>query len=237
MNKRVFTFVSSLKALYSETSQRRTTVSFQVIDLSHSSLCSKLCMILSAHGFHFSHILCFHYGKCCAGDHESVDAAEITDEDSNDSEHTSDRDVDDIDTGEVYNGVFWAGEKWNVTEDCSRALLPRIETDCCHLWRKKRQRGEDIPRDASVASPSTNEVFVGRTCHPSNTCKCGHVVDTQNVLSSGELMLHTPLGTVIRKTYSYWCPKCACRIQWDPATECIHTIRNGKHGGELVSRC
>ena len=50
-------------------------------------------------------------------------------------------------------------------------------------------------------------------------------------LTPGTILVHTLAGAIARTKWT-WDWECGKRVTWDPASEYIHTIRNGAVGGE-----
>jgi hypothetical protein len=117
------------------------------------------------------------------------------------------------------NGVFWDGSHWAVETDCSQNVVPFDRTEQCHLWSRSRLTSE---RNTYV------------DCVPEDACtSCCVSLSSFPKTLIGTIKVHTYAGTVERNLFQIIC-KCGYRNQWNPQSECIHTIRNGQHGGENI---
>ena len=162
------------------------------------------------------------------------------DEDSN--EESSDLESfgvdDDVSSRVVSEGICFdpTQNHWVSAKDCSHSPIP--------LWTEltvdqrlvifDRQTLSCVSRDPNTGRPiiDSNGCFQGYPCVPSECEKCRTTLrDSAPANFLGQIHIMVQQGIITRPRFDLLCPACNHVNSWDPATELIHTIRNGAYGG------
>ena len=88
-----------------------------------------------------------------------------------------------------------------------------------------------------VSIIDSNGCFQGYPCVPSECEKCRTTLrDSAPANFLGQIHIMVQQGIITRPRFDLLCPACNHVNSWDPATELIHTIRNGAYGGNSWSK-
>ena len=102
-----------------------------------------------------------------------------------------------------------------------------------------RQTLSCVSRDPNTGRPiiDSNGCFQGYPCVPSECEKCRTTLrDSAPANFLGQIHIMVQQGIITRPRFDLLCPACNHVNSWDPATELIHTIRNGAYGGNSWSK-
>ena len=126
---------------------------------------------------------------------------------------------------------------------CGQQSLPRELPPEASPFVLRRQLCADVQhvRVQGIMCPFVSEqgFMLGPDCVPnvteSSACtQCRRAWSLARRVSSGQFLLRTYVGTVLRLVFQYVCD-CGATMTWDPSSEYIYTIRNGTEGGEQVN--
>ena len=122
---------------------------------------------------------------------------------------------------------------WIPDEYCSRAPLLFEPEEAAKIWFRSRSTIDGVERTNGVPDLDDKGNFVGPICVGEICGTCGKQLNTDvdKMESAGTILVHTLAGAIARKKWIWIC-ECGTRVYWDPASEYIHTIRNGAVGGE-----
>jgi hypothetical protein len=132
---------------------------------------------------------------------------------------------------------------WKPLPSCGQQSLPRELPPEASPFVLRRQLCADVQhvRVQGIMCPFVSEqgFMLGPDCAPnvaeSSACtQCKRAWSLARRVSSGQFLLRTYVGTVLRLVFQYVCD-CGATMTWDPSSEYIYTIRNGTEGGEQVN--
>lgn len=156
-------------------------------------------------------------------DDVDTDQAESEQEGQDFEDDETDQDESGVAISAV-NGVFWNNSHWDILSHCSNTAIPRSESSACKKWKIIRQK-LSAESKSECASPL-----------PKDCSTCGYSSNQLNQENIGVMLVHTSFGTVQRTLIKKICPRCNTAQQFDPSQECLHTIGNNKHAGNVIMK-
>ena len=121
---------------------------------------------------------------------------------------------------------------WIPDEHCSRAPISFEPEDAAKTWFRSRITIDGVDRTNGVPDLDDRGNFIGPNCVGEKCGACGKQFSAiHTVERAGTILVHTLAGAIARTKWTWDC-ECGKRVTWDPASEYIHTIRNGAVGGE-----
>lgn len=153
----------------------------------------------------------------------------------------SDNEEDNVGPSETV-GVRWNADANRWVPDCgaSGCIIPEKCTEGCEAWALRRDALDDVQDDPCSGNrmKNVNGFWVMAPAIPKvcNRCDCPLPVvqSSEACRFQYELTLHTRSGPCVRNVYSANCELCEAWTPWLPQHEHIHTIRNGRVGGEYT---
>jgi hypothetical protein len=124
-------------------------------------------------------------------------------------------------------------DQYRPAKQCSTTPLPLFMGDEEKYWRSARLDRTHVSRNDHGTIVVENGCMKGLDCKPTKCRGCMSSLKQGTGLFSHVLKLRTRRGCVLRNIFQVVCPYCNESNKWDPASECIHTIRNGREGGEF----
>ena len=121
---------------------------------------------------------------------------------------------------------------WIPDEYCSRAPISFEPEEAAKKWFRSRMTIDGVDRTNGVPNLDGRGNFIGPDCVCERCTACGKQLSANDTMETpGTILVHTLAGPIARKK-RVWICDCGTRVSWDPASEYIHTIRNGAVGGE-----
>jgi hypothetical protein len=112
---------------------------------------------------------------------------------------------------------------------CKQAI-PQYPTTELKTWAQKRLDLVDVDRTLDK-----NNMMLGLPCMPASKAacpKCSASTRDAVKLEKRPFTLRTYRGAVLRRVFDVQCTRCQDIRSWDPYSECILTINDGREGGE-----
>lgn len=138
--------------------------------------------------------------------------------------------LDDLQSSvaEQIAGGSWNETKWECSPDCSPSPILLAECKDSLSWRNRRCRGSDLIGN----DKSAEGYLIGHKAFLSLCLQCNLPPDVKNLVHEYDCVVHTELGSVLRPVCSFVC-SCGNLNNWNPASEFIHTINQGRQGGQF----
>ena len=111
-----------------------------------------------------------------------------------------------------------------------RTPIPTFPTSEAKMWAQKRLDLADIDRNIDRRGMMT-----GPPCMPKahTSCpKCGASTRDALRVEKQSFVMRTYRGAVVRRVFDVQCASCRDIRSWDPYSECILSINEGREGGE-----
>jgi len=168
-----------------------------------------------------------------------------TDVNFNDSSF-SDDDDDDTGTFDDTDGVVFDSEKNTWIPNSAQypgMTLTQLPVDIpldASPWIMSRQEARPFiraPITDPFVLPCTNQYYMqGNDCKPNvnHNCECGVPWEKAKMEQCGHFVLRTGVGAVIHKRLACVC-SCGRTLDWNPASEYIHSISPFEGGINLCS--
>ena len=131
-----------------------------------------------------------------------------------------------------------ASDEWKPV-DGDMMTIPVVPDDRVSAWSKRRLGLLDVEYHGLSTSPvvSVDGFMNGKACVPDSMEQCD-ICGCQKLkkVESVTMTLRTYRGAVRRKVFEVHCENCSHVYKWNPASECILTIRGGREGG-MIKKC
>jgi hypothetical protein len=128
-----------------------------------------------------------------------------------------------------------SSDQWDPSPSSSRVEIPTVPTDDIRTWASKRMTLVDVRMNGDKPMLDNQGFMIGKVCLPPsqrNCAKCGASSADAKLVALNDLKLRTYNGCILRKRFGTKCMSCSGVVQWDPASEHILTIRDGREGGK-----
>ncbi len=158
-------------------------------------------------------------------DNEDLDASGY--ETSSDSDDENDNGGGEGSESHMFTRYDAASDVWVPCDGCTSAVVPRDLSGSMHTLQRKMGKGLQMAGEALVI---INKMLVGQDCVPANM-HCNVCSISMKRMFKHTMKVRTHIGCVARKVYEGLCQQCGAASKWDPASEHLHTILNGKEAG------
>lgn len=133
-------------------------------------------------------------------------------------------------------GVQWSIStgRWIPDETCSPGPIPESMSSECTYWARRRDTLSDVQVDP--LSGKWLRVSQGfwsmKDAVPTFCRSCDSPLsDSLPTKHVRDMTLHTRSGPCARRVFAAKCELCSEWVEWDPESECIHSVRKGQIGG------
>ncbi len=138
-------------------------------------------------------------------------------------------------TSDFYVKLNPTTDEWEPNCESPMMEVPLEPDERVIEWSRRRLRLLDVEFRGDSTTPliTPDGFMIGKTCVPQARYECEKCGGTRfKQVEATTLTLRTYCGAVRRKVVDVHCEECLHVYKWDPSSECILTIRNGREGGE-----
>jgi hypothetical protein len=125
-------------------------------------------------------------------------------------------------------------DQWEPSTSSGRLVIPTVPTDAIREWTSKRMNLNGVQFVEGKPKLDDQGFMLGKKCFPptgTHCDKCGASRGAAKLVQLPVLKVRTYNGCIRREQVGLKCQACSHVMQWDPASEYILTIRDGREGG------